>query len=42
MVIDATGWCRSAEVALKVRAELKGTVVESGAGTASIVATPPR
>jgi hypothetical protein len=42
LVLDATGWCLSAKVAMKVRAELKGTVVGSGAGTASVVATPLR
>jgi hypothetical protein len=42
LVFDATGWCLSARVAAKVRAELNGTVVGSGAGTASVVATPLR
>lgn len=42
LVIDATGWCRSASATLQVRVEFKGTVVGSGEGKGTILATPLR
>jgi hypothetical protein len=42
IVLDTTGWCRSAKVNLQARAELNGAVVGSGAGTGIIAATPLR
>lgn len=42
LVVDETGWCRSASAALQVRVEFKGTVVGSGEGKGTILATPLR
>ena len=42
LVIDTTGWCRSAKVTGQVRVELNGSVVGSGAGTGTITASPLR
>lgn len=42
LLLDPTGWCLSAKVDGKVRAELNGTVVGSGAGTGTVAATPLR
>lgn len=42
LVLDETGWCRDVAVTAQMRAELNGAVVGSGAGTASIKATPLR
>jgi hypothetical protein len=42
LLLDATGWCRSAKVTGQVRAELNGAVVGSGAGTGTVLASPLR
>lgn len=42
LVLDATGWCRSLKVTAQARAELNGNVVGSGAGQATVLATPLR
>jgi hypothetical protein len=42
LVIDTTGWCRSATAALEVRVEFNGAVVGSGEGKGTILATPMR
>jgi hypothetical protein len=40
LVVDPTGWCRHAQVAAQIRAELGGAVVGSGAGSGTVTATP--
>lgn len=42
LVVDDTGWCRSAKITMQVRAELNDAVVGSGAGTGTVTATPLR
>jgi hypothetical protein len=42
LVVDDTGWCRSANAGLQARVEFLGTVVGSGGGKGTIRATPLR